>query len=391
MRSLLLSALVFAASGAIAQPAVPVTVTNPTAMERPDEVVEIAWADLASALPGLRADAVRAVDPASGAEVVSQPLDLDGDGTPEALLLLTGLWPNQTRVIHVEAAAPEAPYAPRVHAMHDDYRDDMAWESDRVAWRTYGKGLWEADEFQPLVSSGIDVWPKRTRDLITERWYEKGHDAYHIDSGEGADFYSVGTTLGAGGTGLWRDGDLVRPENFDGWRILADGPIRAVFEMDYAPFGADGQQVTETKRITIDAGRHLYRQESTYQHASGARGPVPAVVGLVDRPEGVVGSMRDGDAWTWLALWGPVERKNGGHGDLGTAVIVPTGSLDRIAREGRHYLAVMNGVTPGEPVVSYAGAGWTASGDVDSVSDWWDLLDAEVARLSSPVAVTVGE
>ena len=382
MRTLLTLALL-ASAAASAQPAVTVTVENPTAADRPDEVVEVDWAALADALPGLSADAVRAVS-ASGAELVSQTLDLDRDGTPEHLLVLTNLWPGETRSFRVEAAAPADTYAPRVHVLHDDYRDDMAWESDRVAWRTYGKGLWEADEFEPLVSSGVDVWLKRTPALVTEAWYEKGHDAYHVDTGEGADFYSVGTTLGAGGTGVWAGSQLWRAENFDDWRILADGPIRAVFEMDYSPFDAGGQQVAETKRITIDAGRHLFRQEATYSAA------VPAVVGLVDRPEGVVSSSRPGDDWTWLAMWGPVERKNGGHGELGTAVIVPTADVESITREGRHDLALVPAM-PGEPVVSYAGAGWTASGDVDSVEAWWALLDAEAARLSAPVAVTIGE
>jgi pectinesterase len=381
MRPFLLALL--ASVVASAQPAVTVTVQNPTDHARPDEVVEVDWAALSAALPGLSADAVRAVD-ASGVELVSQTLDLDRDGAPEHLLVLVSLWPSETRAFRVEAAAPAQPYPARVHVRHDDYRDDMAWESDRVAWRTYGKGLWDADEFEPLNSSGIDVWLKRTRDLVTEAWYEKGHDAYHVDTGEGADFYSVGPTLGAGGTGVWADGQLWRAENFDDWRILADGPIRAVFEMDYGPFEAGVRSVSETKRITIDAGRHLFRQESTYS------ADVPVVVGLVDRPEGVVSSSRPGDAWTWLAMWGPVERKNGGHGELGTAVIVPADPLDSITREGRHDLAVMT-AKPGEPVVSYAGAGWTASGDVDSVEAWWAHLDAEVARLSAPVVVTVGE
>ncbi len=382
MRTLLTLALL-ASAAASAQPAVTVTVQNPTAVARPDEVVEVDWAALSAALPGVTAEAVRAGD-ASGAELVSQALDLDRDGTPEHLLVLTNLWPNETQAVRVEAAEPTTDAAARVHVLHDAYRDDMAWESDRVAWRTYGKGLWEADEFEPLVSSGVDVWLKRTHALVTEAWYAKGHDAYHVDTGEGADFYSVGTTLGAGGTGVWADGQLWRAENFDAWRILADGPIRAVFEMDYGPFDAGGTEVAETKRITIDAGRHLFRQEATYSAA------VPAVVGLVDRPEGVVSSSRPGDAWTWFAMWGPVERKNGGHGELGTAVIVPTAGLERIAREGRHDLALVP-ATPGEPVVSYAGAGWTASGDVDSVEAWWALLDAEAARLASPVVVTVGE
>lgn len=385
MRFSLLAVVVAFAASASAQTAVPVRVENPLAEARPDEVVEVAWADLAAALPGLRPEAVRVVDPASGDEVVSQTLDLDADGAPESLLILLSLWPSESRVVHVEAAAPAEPYAARVHAMHDAYRDDMAWESDRIAWRTYGKGLWEASEFDPLVSSGVDVWLKRTRDLITERWYEKGHDAYHLDTGEGADFYSVGETLGAGGTAVWRDGALYRPENFDDWRILADGPIRAVFEMDYSPWDAGGQEVVETKRITIDAGQHLYRQESTY----AADGPIPVAVGLVDRPEGIVGSMRDGAEWTWVALWGPVERKNGGHGDLGTAVLVPSDRLGAVERAGRHYLATMT-AAPGEPVVSYVGAGWTASGDVEAVEDWWALLAAAARRLAAPIRVTVG-
>ncbi len=380
-----LALLALAVPALHAQPAVPVTVRNPLEVPRPDEVVEIPWPDLAGRLPGLRPDAVRAIEAGSGMELPSQTLDLDGDGLPEKLLVLVSLWPAETRAFQVEGVAPAQPYAPRVHAMHDAYRDDLAWESDRMAWRTYGKGLWQASEFEPLVSSGIDVWPKRTRSLVTEKWYAKGHDAYHVDTGEGADFYSVGPTLGAGGTAVWQADTLYRPENFDAWRILANGPLRAVFELDYGPWRAAGQQVRETKRITIDAGQHLYRQESRY----AAPAPIPAAVGLVDRPEGVVEMVRGGAAWTWLSLWGPVERKNGGHGSLGTAVVVPTGAMGRIERAGHHLLAT-GMAPPGAPVVSYAGAGWTASGDPSGVEGWWAILDLLALRLSAPVVVTVG-
>ena len=45
--------------------------------------------------------------------------------------------------------------------------------------------------------------------------------------------------------------------------------------------------------------------------------------------------------------------------------------------------------TPGEPVVFWAGAGWTASGDFETVEDWWAHLDATAARLASPVRATL--
>lgn len=382
MRCLLLLVFCMLAAPAMAQQAALVTVTNPIGEARPDEVLELSWSDLARVLPDLRPEAVRAVG-LDGAELVSQVLDLDGDGTPERLLVLVNLWPGETRTFRVEAAPAAETYAPRVHARHDAYRDDLAWESDRMAWRTYGKGLWQAQEFAPLVSSGIDVWLKRTRSLVTEAWYAKGHDAYHVDSGEGADFYSVGETLGAGGTALWHNDQLVRSENFDRWRILANGPIRAVFELAYDSLLVDGQEVTETKRFSIDAGQHFYRQENTYTANAGVIG----AVGLVDR-EGVVESVREVGEWTWLSLWGPVERLNGGHGDLGTAVLVPSNRLLDIERPDRHLVATLRAAGT-MPFVSYVGAGWTASGDVAGVQDWWALLDRLARRLAAPVQISI--
>ncbi|HMB89849.1 MAG TPA: DUF4861 domain-containing protein [Rhodothermales bacterium] len=364
-----------------------VRVENPLAMARPDEVVSLGWAALQDRDAAFAEDVVRVMDAASGEEVLSQRLDSDGDGTTDALLFLVSLWPEETREFVVEAAPPAADRAPRVFARHDEYRDDVAWESDRIAYRTYGQGLWEASEFDPLVSSGIDVWPKRVRDLIVERWYEKGHDAYHLDTGEGADFFSVGPTLGAGGTAIWQDEQLFRAENFKDHRIIANGPIRAIFELTYEPWDAGGVEVSEGKRVTIDAGQNLFKSESTFE--SEGMEALTYAVGFVKRAEGIVGAMKQvGSAWSWLSAWGPVERKNGGHGALGTAALLDRSRLMDIQETDDHYLALLT-ARPGESVVQYVGAGWTASGDFDSVEDWWAYLDAFAERLQTPLRVTI--
>jgi len=44
---------------------------------------------------------------------------------------------------------------------------------------------------------------------------------------------------------------------------------------------------------------------------------------------------------------------------------------------------------PGEPVVTYVGAGWTASGDFPTPQAWWAYLDGFAERLAAPVRVTV--
>jgi hypothetical protein len=55
------------------------------------------------------------------------------------------------------------------------------------------------------------------------------NDGYHIDDGEGADFYNVGSTLGGGGVGIWKDGKLLpwrEAEEFGNLRRAMEGFAR---------------------------------------------------------------------------------------------------------------------------------------------------------------------
>lgn len=359
-----------------------VRVENPIAMDRPDETVGLPWSRVREALPAAGPARIRVVDATSGEELLSQALDADGDGAVDSLLFVASFRPREARRVTL-LAEPATPGPARVSVMHEPTRDDVAWESDRMAYRTYGQGLWALED---LESSGIDVWLKRTRDLVVRRWYEAGHDAYHQDTGEGADFFSVGESLGAGGTAVWRDGRLHRPLNFAGHRIIADGPVRAVFELTYEPWDAGGVQVSEVKRIRMDAGQNLFRSESRY---SGPDEPLVVAAGTVKR-DGLVGTTsRDHDR-AWLSTWGPVERAGGGHGSLGTGLLLRNDAVLGTRETDDHYL-VLTRRRPGEPVVFYAGAGWTGGGDFESVEDWWAYLDTFAVRLANPLRITVAE
>jgi pectinesterase len=381
-----LAALVVAVPLAAQAPArLAVRAENPLAIVRRDVTIALPWADVQRQLAGARPDRVRVLD-AEGRELVSQVVDNDGDGKLDELLFQADFEPKGARSFAVEAAAPGRKYEVRVDVWYDPPRDDVAWESDRIGFRIYGQGLWRNPEYEPLHSSGIDVWAKRTRALIVEKWYTKGHDEYHIDKGEGADFYDVGPTLGTGGTAVWRNDSLYRAENFKEWRIIADGPIRAAFELRYDPWNAAGLQLSEVKRIAIDAGQNLYRQESVFR-ADGAT-EIPYAIGVVKRP-GLVGITSKAQPWAWLTGWGPVAPKNGGHGEMGNAVLLPRDRVVDWKEAHNHYLAVSR-ATPGQPVVHYIGAGWTASGDFPTPQAWWAYLDAVAQRLASPVKVTTG-
>ena len=218
-----------------------------------------------------------------------------------------------------------------------------------------------------------------------EKWYTKGHDSYHVDTGEGADFYDVGETLGNGGVAAWARDTMWRPDNFKAWKIIASGPVRAIFEVRYDPWNANGTMVSEVKRISIDAGSNLFKATSIFSTPKG--GDIPYVVGTVKRP-GMIGIMSRNNAWAWVTGWGPVAPKSGGHGEMGTGVLLKNAPNMEWKEAFGHYMALTH-ATSGVPVVHWVGAGWTASGDFPTPQSWWTYMDQMAQRIDQPVRVTV--
>jgi hypothetical protein len=280
------------------------------------------------------------------------------------------------------AALP--PLVPRAHARFVPERlDDFAWENDRVAHRTYGPAIIK-DPAEHLVSSGIDVWSKSAHKLVQDAWYRRGD--YHLDKGEGLDFYHVGTTRGCGGLGIFDDGTLYTSSNFSGWKILADGPLRTEFELRFDAWGAAGRKVAETRRVSLDAGTHFSRVRSTF--ASSAPRPLTVGVGIVRRE----GEGRYGQGAGTMSYWEPAMGENGSNA---CAVIVPAATAFETlpaaaprASEAGHYLALAP-VRPGQPFTYYLGAAWSKGGDFASPQAWEAYVAQTAARLAAPVAVSV--
>lgn len=380
---MLLCGITLTAATASAQvPALEVRVQNTLPLARASETIALPWALVARELPGVTPARVRVVERIAEQELTAQALDANADGRPDSLLFQTSMTPNEVQAFVITAAVPTAKSVARVHAKFVPEREDVAWESDRIAFRMYGKKLWELEN---LHTNGIDVWPKRTRNLVLDAWYAKGHDGYHVDVGEGADFYQVGPTLGTGGTAIWKDNKLFRGDNFLNHRIIADGPVRAIFEVEYGAIDAGGTRVVEMKRVSIDGGHYFFRQQSTFTGQDGQ--PLQVAIGLVKRPN-MIGSTSKARGWGWLTGWGPIEARTRGHGDLGTAVLMAKSQLFDLREVDDHYVAIGN-VQGNAPLITYVGAGWTSSRDFESAEDWWREVDTFAQRLSSPVAITV--
>jgi pectinesterase len=204
-------------------------------------------------------------------------------------------------------------------------------------------------------------------------------DDYHHDHGEGADLYSAGATRGCGGNGIWAEGRLYPSRNFRASRVLANGPIRVMFELTYDAWDAAGVRVAEVKRITLDAGHNFDRFESHYT-VEGTPPALTQAVGIKKSAGASSKSLRDQG---WLRSWETLKD----NGELGCAVIVHPDDLVAFSEDKSNYLVVTK-VPPDRVAVYYAGFGWSKNG-FRTVEDWDRYIAAYAARLRSPVEVTL--
>jgi len=376
-----------------------VTVTHDLAIARPAETITIPWSEVNKALPGAMLQHISVKD-AAGKSLPYQVTNLDpvakdpkGVGIAYGELIFQHDFAagEKTATFTIEKSDEISPVFPtKTFARYVPERlDDFAWENDKVAHRTYGTAL-EApapagSKKEVLRSSGLDIWCKRVSYPVVDRWYNKGHDHYHTDEGEGIDMYQVGTSRGCGGTGVWDGQQLIVSHNFKTWRVLANGPVRSIFELSYDVWEANGLKVSETKRFTVDAGHYLDQIESTFV-VEGDTKEITVAIGINknsgDKGQDVKAEITQNQAQGWYTQW-EVQKTNG---SLGEAVIVAPGALKGFTEDSANRL-VLAKVVSGQPLCYYVGAGWSKAGEFASKDDWNAYVAACAARAASPVKV----
>ena len=362
---------------------VTVEVMNPLAVARQAETVSILVSDVQRLLPSLQVSKL-VVQDAGGAAVLSQLVDSDGDERADALVFQVDLGPSEHKSFVLGEGARSTPsrdqfkvYGRFVRERHEDF----AWENDRIAHRTYGRDL-ETWAQEPLTSSGLDIWVKRTPRLVINDWYQA--DDYHRDNGDGGDFYSVGTSRGCGGVGIWDGKSLHVSRNFLGSRVLTNGPIRLIFELSYAPWDAgSGVQISETKRVTVDAGSHFDRFESSFKVARKPSG-LAVGIGIAKHAGGTfeadpqIGVMRS---------WEPF---SGTNGHVGCAVINASGPATGVAESPSDHL-LLTPLPAGAPATYFAGFAWDKGGDIADNAAWSALVSSTARAIGAPVLVSLSK
>jgi hypothetical protein len=381
-RILLLSAALTAAPTFAAT--LTVTAKNPLPLARAHQTLELTAAQLAP-LGETNLARVRVRD-AAGKEVLCQAVDTDFDAfrRPDLVIFQADFAPEETKTFTLTLGGKQVYSREQYKAFGRFVRerfDDFAWENDRIAHRTYGKGL-ETWAGEPLASSTIDIWSKRTPRLVINDWYLA--DNYHTDTGEGADYYSAGPSRGCGGNGLWVANKLWTSKNFVNSCVLANGPIRVLFELEYEAFDVNGNPVSEVKRIALDAGSQLDRFQSTYKSARAIAEKPVATCGIgIKKTSGATKEFAA--ARGTLVVWEKVAKNAGLQG---LAVVVDPKNVAGEAEDKLNYLLLAN-CSPQNEATYWAGFCWDKAGQFSDAAAWTKYVNEFAQGLAAPIQVSV--
>jgi hypothetical protein len=396
-RHALLLALLPALAGAAER--LVVTASHDLDAPRPAETIAVPWSAVSQALPGALLQHLTVRDAAGRSlpyqvtNVAPEAKDPQGKGIAYGELIFQhdfAAGEHRASFTVEKSEAVALPFPTQAFARYVPERlDDFAWENDRIAHRTYGQALAAPDTQgsgkEVLVTSGLDIWFKRVRYPVVDRWYNKGHDHYHKDEGEGLDMYGVGTTRGAGGTGIWDGKKLYTSRNYAGWKAIANGPVRAIFELRYDAWDAAGASVSEVKRFTVDAGHDFDQIDSTFSFNGPAQ--LTAAIGLnktpAYAPQEPVVAATPLPAARALTQW--VTQRSAG--DFGVAIVLPAGA-PAYAADAANEL-ILAPVRPGQPLRYYVGAIASWSGEVRDAAAWQRRVAAYAARLRAPLSVSL--
>lgn len=384
-----------------------VTVTNPLAIERVGEMVEVPMNVVTARLHlsdtaefvVLNADDVEVPYQVTYDGLVIFPVQVAAGGK-SAYTLRTG----QPKPVDVLACGKYYP----------ERLDDVAWENDLVAFRTYGPALQKRGE----RAFGYDVFTKNntSKPVVEARYAEELSQekraraaelrktdpkaasallrsiSYHIDHGNGMDCYSVGPTLGGGTAALMEGDTILYPYCYRTQEILDNGPLRFTLKLEFNPLTVRGDSnVVETRLITLDAGSYLNKTVVSY---TNLKGDMPIVTGIVLHDNGpVVADAPQG----YITYVEPTDHPDGENGQMfmGAAFPAPVqeakpvlfSAQEKKQRAGAdgHLLAISR-YEPGSQYTYYWGSAWS-KGAIKTANSWNKYMAQYAQEVRTPLVV----
>jgi len=307
-------------------------------------------------------------------KVLIHQLEKLGGSKPINVLIEVEMQPKERSVLSVfDEVSPQAESKTFARYVPERF-DDFAWENNVVAFRMYGKSL----EGKSDDAQGMDFWAKRTDDLVIDKWYKT--EDYHKDHGQGLDYYSVGQSLGAGDMGLFIGDTLNYTKHYRKYKILDNGPIRSTFQLDFDPETVNGQTITITKQISIDASSQFNKITLRINNKEAAKTAI--ALGIVKRDEADP-QLMVGKGNRTLSYWEPEINSSG---KTGVALIVPNKKI-RYSNELKKQALLISEVRNADDFTYYNGAAWDRAGKILNAEAWDKAVQQYNVNIQKPIKV----
>ncbi|MFT4222257.1 DUF4861 family protein [Dysgonomonas sp.] len=222
----------------------------------------------------------------------------------------------------------------RDHSYYIKY-EGPGWESDKVAFRFYLDNR-----------NGIDVFAKKTSDIVLPAVGVDGFDNYHNMADWGMDNMKVGKTLGLGSIAAWNGQKAVRVEKKDSVTcyIPTDGKIRSQVKTVYYGWEANYIKCDLTSLISIDAGGRASHME-LFVNKSLVDNIATGI--FKDKNAEFIVKNESNDTWSYIATFGKQSLNN----DMqGLAVFAPTKQIKEITGDDLNHVLIL---TPENGYIEY--------------------------------------
>lgn len=385
-----------------------ITVTNPLALERTGEMIEVPMNDVVAKLKLTDTAQIIVLD-VNGQQV---PYQLTYD---EKVVFPVAVEANGVATYTIQMGSPEPFNVIACGKQYPERLDDLAWENDLAGFRAYGPALQKRGE----RGFGYDLFTKyNTTEPILEGLYAEELNAekrakiaelrktdpkaaaelgraisYHIDHGYGMDCYAVGPTLGAGTSALMVGDTIIYPYCYNTQEILDNGPLRFTVKLEFNPLVVRGDSnVVETRVISLDAGSYLNKTVISYTNLKEAK---PVTTGIVLRePDGTIIADAENGYITYVD---PTTDRSGGNGKIFVGAAFPAqvkeakavlfSEKEKKERGGAdgHVLAISE-YEPGSEYTYYWGFAWDKAA-IKTVDAWNDYMAQYAQKVRTPLMV----
>jgi hypothetical protein len=255
------------------------------------------------------------------------------------------------------------------HSFYIKY-EGPGWESNLVGYRFYLD--WR---------NAIDVYGKKTTDMILEGVGQDGYDSYHEMQPWGMDILKVGSTLGVGTIAYWNGEAAERVAKTDSvcCEIMSKGGLRSEIKTSYYGWQTNDFKTNFQSYLTIDANSRLTKEVLIFDKA-----PANVCTGIyIDKnADKIELTLED---WTCIATWGVQSLNND---NLGLCIFAKNADILQNTADKLNYVLVME---PESNIASWLfGAVWELDpSGIKTKEEFIDYLNMQLELLNHPDEVTI--